>query len=67
MADDRTLLNGRITLSEIELPKGELQFALWGRKLTDEEYKVHGAAFAGYDAYTWGNPHSYGVDAVYEF
>jgi iron complex outermembrane receptor protein len=66
-AEDRTLLNGRITLSEIELPQGELKFALWGRNLTDEEYKIHGAGFAGYDAYTWGDPRSYGVDAVYEF
>ncbi len=66
-ADDRTLLNGRITLSEVELPTGQLQFALWGRNLTDEEYKIHGAGFAGYNAYTWGNPRSYGFDAIYEF
>ena len=66
-AKDRTLLNARITLSEVELSKGQLQFALWGRNLTDEEYKVHGAGFAGYNAYTWGNPRSYGFDAVYEF
>jgi len=66
-AKDRTLLNARITLTEVELSKGQLQFALWGRNLTDEEYKVHGAGFAGYNAYTWGNPRSYGFDAVYEF
>ena len=65
-AKDRTLLNARITLTEVELSKGQLQFALWGRNLTDEEYKVHGAGFAGYNAYTWGDPLSYGLDLTYE-
>jgi iron complex outermembrane receptor protein len=66
-ADDRTLLNARLTLSEVPLANGEMKFALWGRNLTDEEYIIHGANFGFYNGYTWGQPLSYGIDAVYEF
>ena len=66
-ADDRTLLNARVTLSEVDMLQGEVKVALWGRNLTDEEYILHGANFGFYNAYTWGDPLSYGLDLTYEF
>lgn len=66
-ADDRTLLNARVTLSELDVAQGEVRVALWGRNLTDEEYKLHGANVGFFNAYTWGDPVSYGLDLTYEF
>lgn len=66
-AGSRKLLNGRISLEEIELGQGKLRMALWGKNLTDEEYIVHGANFSFYRAYTWGAPRSAGIDLTYEF
>jgi len=37
--DERTLLNGRLSLAEFTLRDGaKLEFALWGRNLMDEDY-----------------------------
>ena len=66
-ADSRTIINGRISLEEIELGQGNLRLAVWGKNLADEEYIVHGANFSFYRAYTWGAPRSAGVDLTYEF
>ena len=66
-ADERTLFNARVGLSEVDVANGEVRVALWGRNLSDEEYIVHGANFGTHTAYTWGQPRSYGVDVSYEF
>ncbi|TNF34877.1 MAG: TonB-dependent receptor, partial [Gammaproteobacteria bacterium] len=63
----RTLLNGRITLSQIPVGEGDLKAAVWGRNLTDEEYRVHGTNFGFYTSYLWGEPRTFGVDVTYEF
>jgi iron complex outermembrane recepter protein len=66
-ADSRTLLNARLTLSEVEALDGQFRFALWGKNLADEEYIEHGANYGFFTGYTWGTPRTYGIDVSYEF
>jgi len=71
--DSYMILNGRITLSEIRLGGGDnnvLQLALWGRNLTDEEYRVY--AFPVGDPpltipAAYGEPRTYGVELQYRY
>ena len=65
--DARTLLNARLSLSELEVARGNLSVALWGTNLTDEEYRVHGTDFGDYIAYSWGDPRTYGVDVSWQY
>ncbi|MCR9184281.1 MAG: TonB-dependent receptor [Halieaceae bacterium] len=63
------LWNARLTLSS-PLPRGEVEVALWGKNLSDEEYyTAHfngGAGFAVPSA-IWGAPRSLGVDFSYAY
>jgi iron complex outermembrane receptor protein len=69
----RTLMNARVGLSEISLGNaGSMRFAVWGRNLADEEYKVYGADLGveqglGYAGNSFGAPRSYGIDFIYEY
>lgn len=66
------LLNGRITLS-MDLPRGDhASIALWSKNLTDRKYKSHVIGLGDYtlytsQAYTLGEPRSYGVDVSYRY
>jgi iron complex outermembrane receptor protein len=60
-------LNARLSLSELEVARGNLSVALWGTNLTDEEYRVHGTDFGDYIAYSWGDPRTYGVDVSWQY
>lgn len=64
---ERTLVNARLTLSELAIANGDVAVSLWGRNLTDKEYTVHGTNFGSHIAYTWGDPRSYGIDLSYAF
>lgn len=66
-ANTRTLLNARVSLSELAVVNGNLSVALWGRNLSDKEYRVHGNDFGDYIAYTWGTPRTYGIDVTWEY
>ncbi|MBD2858194.1 TonB-dependent receptor [Spongiibacter sp. KMU-158] len=65
------VVNARISLSEIALGKGNtrLEMALWGKNLTDEEYRLNGIPFtqAGYAVNYYGDPRTYGVEASLSF
>lgn len=69
--DSRTLVNGRISLSDIAVgSRGRLQLAWWGRNLTDESYvtfafPVNQPPVAIIQAF--GEPRSTGVDIKYSF
>ncbi len=70
-ADDYTLLNGRISLNDIPLgccAGNALRVSLWGKNLTDEEYRNFGIDFGslGFAINRWGMPRTYGLDVVYE-
>ncbi len=69
-ADDRTLLNARISLKDIAVGNdGRLRISAWGKNITDEEYREWGIDFAslGYAGATYGRPATYGLDVTYEF
>ena len=69
-ADDRWLINARVSLNEISLgDAGSLRISAWGKNLTDEEYREWGIDFAslGFAGNTHGLARTYGVDLVYDF
>ena len=71
--DPRTLVNGRISLDEIRMgccsDRNALRVSLWGRNLTDEEYRNWGIDFGtlGFAGVTYGEPRTYGLDVVYTY
>lgn len=70
--DSYTLINGRVTLSDIRLgdDRGRLRVALWGKNLSDEKYRIYTFP-VGNPPLTipaaYGEPRSYGVEAEYRF
>jgi iron complex outermembrane receptor protein len=67
--DSRSLLDARLTLSEVRLGGLTASLALWGKNLTDEEYRIHGIDFGalGYAGNVYGEPRSYGLDISISF
>ena len=80
--EDRSLLNARLSLSEISFGgDNQLSIALWGKNLTDEEYRINTIPFGGVDqrldptgdvGVGWtvsymGEPRTYGVEVTYDF
>ena len=67
--DGRGLLDARLTLAEIPIGSAEASVALWGKNLTDEEYRVHGIDFGalGFATNVYGEPLSCGVDFTITF
>ena len=67
--DEQTLVNARVTLSEMEILGGNLMLSAWGRNLTDEEYREWGIDFAtlGFAINSFKEKRSYGVDLVYRY
>jgi|GEM_PF-490177 len=71
-ADPRTLVNARLSLSEIPLSgdgKNRLRLSLWGKNLTDENYRSWGIDFGslGFTGDVFGEPRTYGLDIRYEY
>lgn len=60
---DYGLWGARLGLADVPMPAGNLNLAVWGRNLTDEEYEVYHA----FGSVIYGEPRSYGVSLVYEF
>ena len=67
MIDGRGLLNGRLTLAEIPLSGNTLELALWGKNLTDEDYRLNTIPFGTWTASYFGDPRTYGVQASIQF
>lgn len=66
--DDYKIVNARLALSEVKVGKdNSLKFSLWGKNLTDEEYNTHGIPFGLWAVNYYGDPRTYGLDAIYEF
>jgi iron complex outermembrane recepter protein len=63
------LLDGRIALSKVDLGGTNAEFAIWGRNLTDEKYRVSGIDFGslGFATNTYGLPRTYGAEVRMEF
>ncbi len=58
------LLNGRLTLSGMQMGSTEWKVALWGKNLTDEEEEVYDLSTLGHQ---FNKPLSYGVELSMEF
>ena len=75
--DDRGLLDGSITLANVDAGPGKLRLSLWGKNITDEEYIIvntgslrelfPGGALGLSPWTTWGDPRTYGatIEFVY--
>lgn len=68
-ATSRTLVDARLALREIPVGEGSLEVALWGKNLTDKEYREFGVDFSdlGFAVNTWGDRRMYGLDLIYRF
>lgn len=62
MASSYSIVNGRISLSEINIGPSEMSVALWGKNLADKEYRVFGVNFGEFQTGVFGAPRSFGVD-----
>ncbi|MBQ0794516.1 TonB-dependent receptor [Zhongshania sp.] len=70
--DSYDLLNTRITFDEIALGDGVLAVSIWGKNITDEEYKIGGfevdaGGGARVGTNQWGEPRTFGIDVSYRF
>lgn len=63
--NQRTLVNARLSLSDIDMGSSKLRVSLWGRNLTNEDYREfsfnYGASL-GLNLAQYGEPRTYGVD-----
>jgi len=72
-ANERTLINARISLRDVELGccngDGKLSVSLWGKNLSDKEYINWGIDFGslGFAGAVYGEPRTYGLDFVYTY
>jgi iron complex outermembrane receptor protein len=66
---DRTVVNARLGIENVELPSGTLRASLWGKNLADEEYNTYGINFASLGPVTaqYGEPRTWGLDVIWEF
>jgi iron complex outermembrane receptor protein len=66
-----TLVNGRLTLSQIEAAQGTLEFSAWGKNMFDEEYRTYGigsfGAPLGFAGAVYNEPRSWGLDVTYRY
>ena len=66
--DAYDVVNARISLSEVKVGgDSRLSISAWGKNLTDEEYNTHGIPFGLWAVNYYGDPRTYGIDAVLEF
>ncbi|WP_067733056.1 TonB-dependent receptor [Novosphingobium naphthalenivorans] len=67
-ADSRLLINGRISLGGLKQGRGEMELALWGRNLTNRKYVQStldlGAQLGGLRLSYYGDPRTYGIEAI---
>ncbi len=64
VVEDYGLLNGRVSLGNVEMGGHNWQFALWGRNLTDEDSANY---LIGATATTYLAPRMYGAEVIFEF
>ena len=67
--DAYSLVNGRLSLSGVALPRGELTFSAWIKNALDEEYVnfTIGNLPHASRAVLWGEPRTWGLDLKYSF
>jgi iron complex outermembrane recepter protein len=66
--EDYQIVNASLILSEVALGSDmSMQFGLWGKNITDEEYRQHTIPFGLWTASYFGAPATYGFDARLNF
>ena len=68
--DERTVIDARLSLENIEVGDGNLRFTLWGKNLTDEDYSTYGINFGaslGLLTENYGDPRTWGLEVAYEY
>jgi len=68
--DERTLLNARLALNEIQVGNGSLSVGVWGRNLLDEDHRTFSFNFGeglGLNLAQYGEPSTYGIDFIYRY
>lgn len=70
-ADSRTLVDGRLALTDILIAGQDVEIALWGKNIFDKEYLANfidfGAGFGGLTNGYFGPPATYGVTVGVSF
>jgi iron complex outermembrane receptor protein len=63
-APARGLLDARLTLSDIAIGSGDAALSLWGKNISDKEYKNLGTDFGalGFATNSYGDPMTWGLD-----
>jgi iron complex outermembrane receptor protein len=61
------VLNGRLALSHITLPRGTAELALWGRNLTDNKTPEYGVGISFLQSVYWGPPREFGIDLTFDY
>jgi len=67
--DERTLVDGRLSLEDISVGEGNMRLTLWGKNLTDADYPVYSINFGALGIITeqYGAPRTWGVELAYEY
>ena len=67
--DARTIINTRLSLSEIPVETGDLMVSLWVNNLTDDDYPSYGVNFQGLGLITeqYGAPRTFGMEVRYSY
>jgi iron complex outermembrane receptor protein len=62
------LVNGRLSLAEVDLLGGAIEFALWGKNITNKTYDLVDFRIAGRNTVTiYNDPRTFGVEARVRF
>lgn len=66
------LINGRLSLADIEAGPGKVELSLWGKNLTNAEYLLYdfeltAAGLSGANQGHYNEPRTYGFDVRYQF
>lgn len=61
------LVNARLTLDEIPVGNNRLQVSLWGKNLTDNDYRLNTVPFGPFAVSFFGPPRTCGLEALYMF
>lgn len=69
-ADERLLVNARLSLEKIPVGEGAMQVSLWSKNLFNQDYRNNGTNFGnslGTVVAMFGEPRTYGLDLTYEY
>ena len=61
------VVNGRVALKEIELPRGDLEIALWAKNLTDSDRIMFPINFNFLVSSSYERARTFGVDVIYNY